>query len=438
MILDRGSWLALVVLFAIGGVIWGLFDTRRTIQAPFLYATGLGLIVAPQVYVAVVNPWRVPDQAFEAFCLMVVLCSAAMYAGYVSRARPAGTAPARFYIDDRRLFTVAMLVGCAGVLGSLQLWRMGNVVEWRGWPVYWATLSRLNLAGIALLLYCYTRSGKVHQLLLALLICVFPASEIFNSGRRTASLLLPVTLIAPFVLSGKLRIPRGAVLLGLFFAFIVIYAFPYWRDRFGEDAYVDIVRDVPLSQVIAELFAPGSRKVLEIIDAMLLVGAHDITGKFSYGLAALYNNIVEHYVPGSLLGHAWKDGLRLGEGVSIDWVRELYPVGVAYYTAKTGFSDLFGEFYYFGAIVVFFVGRLFAAVACRARYERNPRAEIFLCLFLAFPGIIPYSPFFFFISTQLPQLAIFAFVSVFCIRRETADAGSVHAGYARPAAPAAA
>lgn len=418
MILDRDSWFILIALLSVAGIVWGLRDTRRIIEAPMLYSIGLLVIVVPQIYVAVANPWRVPDQAFQTFSIMVVLCTVALFFGYLTAGRT--QAPAQgvrtYTVNDQRLFAMALIVSTAGAVGSWQHIQLGQVIEWRGWPVYWATLSRLHLAGIALLLFCYVRTGKTHQLVLALLLSIFPLIEVTNSGRRSASLLLPITLLAPFVLAGRIKAPRWSVVLGLLGAFVVVYAFPYWRDRFGQDAYLDIVSDVPLSDVIGHLFAPGSRKVLEVIDAMLLIGAYDITGRFGYGMFSIYNNLIELYVPGSLIGHDLKDALRLGAGVSNDWVREIYPVGVAFYTSKTGFSDLFGEFYYFGAIIMFLIGRLYGSVSAKARRDGNPRAALFICMFLSVPGTVTYAPVFFYLSTQLPQIVIYLFIATICVR----------------------
>ncbi len=416
MFLDRDSWFILITLLALGGIVWGMRDTRRIIEAPMLYSIGLLIIVLPQIYITIANPWRVPDEAFQTFAIMVILCTVALFAGYLTAGRSQTQTPRTYEVNDKALFRIAFAVSAAGAFGSWQLMQLGQVTEWRGWPVYWATLSRLNLAGISLLLFCYVRSGRKLQLLLAIVMCIFPAQEVLQSGRRSASLLLPITLIAPFVLAGRLKIPRWSIVLGLVAAFVIVYAFPYWRDRFGQDAYLDIVSDVPLSEIVANLFAPDNRKVLEVVDAMLLVGAYDLTGRFGYGLFSIYNNLIELYVPGSLIGHDLKNSLRLGPGISYDWVNEIYPTGVAFYTSKTGYSDLFGEFYYFGSFVVFLIGRLFGNVAKLAQPDGNPRAILFLCLFLSLPGTIPYAPVFFYVSIQLPQLLIFLTIAYYCIR----------------------
>jgi hypothetical protein len=51
MLPDRAISFFVIVILTLMGLVWGLINTRRVIQAPFLYATGMALILCPQLYV---------------------------------------------------------------------------------------------------------------------------------------------------------------------------------------------------------------------------------------------------------------------------------------------------------------------------------------------------------------------------------------------------
>jgi len=395
MLAERTIYFFVIVILTLIGLVWGLMDSRRVIEAPFLYATGMALILCPQLYVAASDSARVPDQAFWVFNAMVILCTIALYWGYFSKperqARKGRRPAVSWPINQERLYRFGL--GCAllGLMGAYQLNAMGTITEWRGWAVYWLNILAFLVPGITLMLIAYVLSPSTLRLVPIVLLSLIPISWITDSGRRSATLTLPLVYILPFMLYKKhLRVPRWGIIAGFLLAFIVVYAFPVWRGQFKEHDYSQSLQDNALSDIVKGTFISDSSKPLEIADGMIVTGARYQFGRYEFGVLDIYNQLVQNYVPGSLLWYDFKYSLRVGQGVNQDWVTEAYGIPVHFYTAKSGYADLFSQFSFFGCIVLYWVGKGFRKAHDAAVFFQDGRAVIFLCFFISFPASIAY------------------------------------------------
>jgi len=419
---DRELWVGGIWILTAFGLAWGMVDTRRIIEAPFLFAVSMAVIVCPQLLVAALNPWRVPDEAFWVFCLMVVLCTVGLYAGYFLPRLPcrSGRRSDRVWaIDQHRVFQVGILIACIGTIGALKVYSFGHIEEWRGWPVYWYTLSKLTLPGVSLIVISYTRSGKSSRLLIATVLSVFPVIAILTAGRRSMTILLPMTFMVPLLLHDRrLRIPRWTIAAAISALLVVVYAFPYWRSQFADYGHLEAIRQKSIGDVVESVVSPDVDKTLEVIDAMILTGATYRMGRYDGGAVPLYNTLVQHYVPGSLLGHDFKDSLRLGSGMSVDWVQDAYGRPVASYTAKTAFADLFRSFWFAGSAVMALIGLGFRRLRNAALYRNDGRALICLCFFIVLPAYLPYSYLSQVIVLYIPHVGVMLLVFKYALSRQ--------------------
>jgi hypothetical protein len=435
---DRAVWFFAIVILTLVGLAWGLIDTRRVIEAPFLYAMGMALILCPQLYVVAANPSRVPDEAFWVFSTMVVLCTAALYFGYFSKpkqryrsSRPVQTRR----INHVRLYKIGFSAAAVGAFGAYKLSTLGTITEWRGWPVYWLNILAFVVPGIALMLISYVEAPTARRLIPIIFFSFIPLLWITDAGRRSATLTFPLTLMLPFLLHKRtFRIPRVAILGALVFAFIVVYAFPVWRGQFKDHSYSQAVQDNPLSGIIEETFGGGDKKPLEIADGMIVAGARYQLGNYEWGVVALYNSIIESYVPGSIIGQDLKDSLRIGVGRDQSWSDGAYGIKVANNTAKSGYTDLFSQFSFLGCIVMYWIGKGFRRAHDAAVYKRDGRAVIFLCFFLSLPASVAYGAVIYGLVVQLPAAALMLIACHWCVGGRSIHQGLVRGWAAVPSA----
>jgi hypothetical protein len=422
MLTERVIYVLIISALALGGIIWGLINTRRIIEAPCLYAIGMALILCPQLYPAASDPMRVPDQAFTIFNIMAILCSVSLYAGYFHRPnRPhiEEVLDKRWIIKGRPLYNLGLLFATVGVFGVYQLEVLGTVREWRGWPVYWVTLATLIVPGITLMLVAFFNLPKLWKLVPILLYSYFPLRSVFEGGRRAPTLTLPLIVLVPLLIYRRnLRVPRWTIVLALCGAFLVVYAFPVWRGSFKEHRYLETFRDNPPGAIIANLLSGKNGDHLEILDGMIVTGARFERGNYEFG-ASIYNMLVQNYVPGSLIGYERKNTYFVGKGISQDWVSEVYGIPVASYTAKSGYEDLFSQFSFFGCLIMYWIGRMFRRVHHAAIDELDGRAVIFLCFFISFPASLAYGSITYSLSLAIPQLLLMLLALKLCIRKVT-------------------
>jgi hypothetical protein len=422
MLAERALYFFIIVLLTLVGLIWGLIDTRRIIEAPFLYATGMAIILCPQLYVAASGAIQVPDEAYRVFCIMVILCTVAFYAGYFQT--PAGRGRKRRFekrrvLDHKRLYLLGLICSAAGMVGQYELSRLGTITDWRGWPVYWLNLLAFLLPGIILMLVAYLHAPRLWRLVPPLILLYVPLTWVFDSGRRQAALTLPLVLVMPFLIYRRnLRVPRWAIVAGLLAAFVVVYAFPQWRKSFDQHDYLQTIRDNPPSTLIDAMLHGNKGDPLEITDGMIVTGARYELGNYEYG-KSLYNQLIQNWVPGTLIGYGLKNSLFIGQGIGQEWVSEVYNIPVASYTAKSGYEDLFSQFSFFGCIVMYLIGRGFRKVYESAVRDWDVRAIIFLCFFISFPAGIAYGSIAMVVALSIPEIALMLVAFRLCVKVKT-------------------
>lgn len=425
MLIERDIWSYIIYTLTTLGLLWGISNTRRLIEAPFLYSVGMAVIVCPQLFVATNHYWRVPQQAFRVFSIMVILCTVALYWGYswgrkTTQKQQHVFPEYRWEIDHNRLFRLGLLIGLIGTFGRIQVLSFGEIEGlWRGWPVYWATLSRLTQPGISLILISYFHSRQLYRLVCALGLSFLPFQLIITGGRRAMAFTLPFIYLLPIhMYKPRFRIPRPVVICALALALVIVYAVPYWRGSFSDGRYFDIIRERPIQEIASDMFSGDRDRVLEVIDGMIVTGAHYETNRYGLGIDRIYNTMIHRYVPGGLIGRDLKNSLFLNSGMSRDWVATVYGIPVSFYTAKTSFSEVFGEFSFFGCILFFYVGYFFRIIHYRAIYLSDGRAIIFLCFFITFPAGLPYGSMLNTIVGQLPIIVVMMLAFKLCLYKQ--------------------
>lgn len=424
MPLEREVWFYLITGLAVGGLAWGLQNTRRVIEAPFLYSLGMLLFLVPQLYVAAAYPEKTFDVAFNIYALMVVLCSVALFLGYSDFWKSAGSARApryRYVIDADRLFLLGLSVSAGGLLGTVMLGdELEASGEWSSWATYWYTLAKLTLPGVTVIMVAYAAQPKTVRLLAALFFSLGPLAAAFTAGRRSATLMLPLAFLLPFVLQRPaFRIPRTAVVAAVLFAGIVVYAFPVWRGYFHEGRYLEAMTLHPLDSIFVNVLE--GKVTLETIDSINLMGAYYELGNYDWGYSRIYNSLIQNYVPGSLIGRDVKENLFIGDGhdhaFRFDWVEELYGVKVAYYTGKSSYSEVFGSFSFLGVIVFFGIGLVFRRLHNAALHRQDGRAIVALCFFVTLPATLPWAQVMFGLTLSVPHFLIIWMASRWCVVR---------------------
>lgn len=442
----------IVVLLAFGGILWGLLDTRRIIEAPFLYSVGLYGITCFQIVTLLLFPNRVDPDAFTLILFLTVVLSIFLFLGYRSgrlstlprirrgnsRKAPAGkrhkSRPIRresgtrgrrqrrgprYQFIHSRVRSVAIVLGILGFIGNYKLRTLPpEALEglWTGWPVYFLTMSRLAtpamLLTILLALIYRTKSDWILAAILAAPTILF---AIIESGRRSAMLTLPFALLIPLVLLRNYRVPRYIPIVGLLLVPIIVYVVPVWRGEFAEGRHLEVIQEKKAINTLRYKVLEENESAIELADAAHVAGAHLQTGRYEYG-AGFYNKIVHQLVPGSLLGREFKESLMIPTPDLTSAIEQVYGRSVAFYTAKSIYADLFAQFWFLSIFPMYGLGWTYGHAISKVVDHRDYRWMVFLSFFGILPAGFAYGAITTGIAINIFNIVVLFITIRFCIR----------------------
>ena len=406
-----------IVLLAIclGIVGWAVSVPRYILSAPFQVAGTCLFFVIPQLYVLQSRPDLVPAMGLDRYTLYAAICVLGCFIGYTMESRSQATSEPRF-VHEPRLARLALLTSCAGVFGMIALHLYSTFIgiqgPWTGWPVYLYTLSKLVIPGLILYRLLYLVFRRRHYLMLSLVFVLPIVAQALGNGRRSWLFMLAFAWFFPMVLFGKIRIRRIYAIASLVAAFVIVVFLPAYRTqirRHGYQMLPQIIAERPPAEVLRHYFSGD--QTLEVRDSCVLMALIQRSGRHSFG-ARIYNGFVQQYFPGSLLGHELKRRIKLPVPQYLEAERELqrrhnYRGGsVKEYTSKTGFYDSYGEFWFLGSLLFFFLGRVCRFVEDRCFLQGDPRAILTLAFVGFVPAAIVYAEWNFALSVYLPSFVI--------------------------------
>ena len=336
------------------------------------------------------------------------------------------------HIATEKLGQIAIATSCLGMAGMLALNIYLHLVGvnglWTGWPVYLYTLSKLVIPGLILvrLLYFLTYEIKYRLWSLALVIPILV--QAFLNGRRAWTFLLIFAWFLPAVMVGRFRLRPLYGLAAIAIAFLVFTLFPAYRNYAHEDGYAAMWQEVqnrPPTEVLANFFS--GEQTLELRDAVVLTGIVKEFKLHSFGVRIL-NRVIQHYVPGSLIGRELKESLKFATPQYSDYenkmqIKNEYAGGdVKFYTAKTGFFDSYAEFSIFGVALYFILGMVFRRAENLCFDQWDLRGVLFMCLLGFLPGAVAYDEWANVLTLYLPSTFIF----LMCLRYAKPSNTNIH------------
>lgn len=423
------AFLLLLALLGLSGatLTWGLAERSRVFQYPTLAAAAwLGFII-PQAIGTLSHPANIPTEAFadhglEMALFMSCICVLAGFLGYehttllprkvspwrrsdkVLRASVSnqackgdprdpqqfapsvhrrGTGPGRYSYD--RLAVLGCVFLFLGLVGFHKLAMLsggyvrhfsveGNyLLYWAGLPVAYNFFANLVYPALLLLLLSTLKKPTTVKWLMVGMACLVPLATIAFLGRRgpLVEFVLIWAIALYFVRSWSPN--RTKVLLALVLGAGAMYlAVPYrTHSQIGADR--SKISEIDLVAIVSRPWR-GSDYV-EFHYSVVALPAIQSSGDYCWGLM-FYNTFVRDWIPHLAVGKEFKQSLLLPIRNTSDIIIAKYHWETPLGTYRTGVVSAFAEFWYFGALVFYFVGRAFRWLWDKAATERNPVAQI--------------------------------------------------------------
>ena len=384
--------LILLVALSVAMVAWGLLRRERILQYPTLAGATWLLYMVPQALGVLRNPTSVPamaleDRGLELALGMSILCALAGWLGYMhpwgrktakrfnvaqySRGR---TLQAGLALLAVGLFGFHKLVSLTGGWVSFFSTEGSYTLEWRGLPVAYVFFAGALFPALFLLLVSALAGrnlvGWVGAVAGALPLV---ASAVFLARRSQTVFLIMIVLLA-LMFVRRWAPPRSVAIVGMLVTAVVVVAAGEYRKYspiggdWGEIRYLD-----PKGMVQSVV---GGEGYSEFQFAVVQISATNRFREFGLG-RGFYNTLVANWIPRLLVGDAVKESFFI-EGP--DYGQQTYAAyqwSPGYGSNPTGINNAFCEFWFFGALLYFGLGKGFRYLWDRAFIMRDFAAMLF-------------------------------------------------------------
>lgn len=356
-------------------VLWYLRGKGMYCHFPFwLGCISLGWFF-PQALGGFRNVEAFPDGAYSSGLFFATMCTLASWTAYeLSLRRPSRRLTwldARF--DLNRLYWAGAGLCTAGFFFQWKLFslpeEMLQATQWSGAAVKYLFLASIFKFGFLALWLIYI--SKREKFPVKLMIFIVPSlflilDSALIGGRRAEMMnVAAYTLICPWFVR-RAALPRWVLLLALVFGLILVNSIGLYRAIMKND-------EMPLKDRIDTAlnadYTEGSKVVVEESGEEFknYIFSRYIIEKYSqydFGIRH-WNLLVFNYVPGQLLGQAFKKSLMLPyRNRTALIMRREYGHTVLTGTTSTGYADSFASFWWLGFLKFSIIGWIMA-VLCR-------------------------------------------------------------------------
>ena len=350
-----------VVIIALGVV--PLFWPRAIFEYPFVVGMLLGVWLLPQAWAVERDGLAGAFDPTEAWIYMT-LCIIFLCAGYLGgrligrkRALKAQAGFAYMY-DERRMTRASTVLIFVGAISYFIMQRMANTTTyeggWTGVIVVYGLLATCLVFGAALTFLIYLRTKNKFALILCVTATVIYLPILLVSVKREFIFDFAVIIFGGLFLVRKIVPPRIVlVALCLIGAFIVNKAGDIRGYVHDNDS--TLVGALTSGDVLSGQYTKKSgADAAEVTGAVTDIAIASELGDY-HPFVGIYNGMVSRYFPALIFGREAKDALSIKSEEANPLSNRTQSNGAT----RTGFSDTFLDYWYFGVFAFVSLGALF-------------------------------------------------------------------------------
>ena len=364
----------------------GLLGGTKVFAYPTLAAMmGLAWVV-PQGIELEQNPANLYGS--ETFWLYVTACflfiAFGFRAGYsAQRRRTAGerdrSVPS---FNNNRLIIAAAGLTALGLLSVFQILTSDTSLmgaQWTGVITLWALLAKASGFGLCLAVLVFARTGSRLALVIAAVAAIPVAQSAFLSIRRESLFDLAILSVGAWYLARRSYPPRVFVVAGLLIGTVVLNTAGDIRERLlvGEESFAAVLSSQETYQNF-DYTSIGQKKASEVGLAQFDAWYVNQTGSWEVG-AEHWNSLMSQYFPAFLFGRELKESLTLSTLASRISKREEKGAS-SLGSTRTGFSDSYRAFGFFGVFIFYLISYLFGVLFARLNTGRIEAQYLYLVL----------------------------------------------------------
>jgi len=256
--------------------------------------------------------------------------------------------------SEKRMAQASMILIAVGAFAYVMMTRMSSTTKyeagWTGIIVLYATLAQCMVFGAALTFLIYLRTKDRFALILFCIATSVFAPVLLIAVKREFIFEFAIIILGSLFLVRQITPPRLLLVAGCVIgAFIVNNA----GDIRGYVASNDssLVGALTSSELISQSTEDRGLKAPEVSGAVTDIAIATEIGEY-YPFVTITNAMISRYYPSFIFGREAKNKLFL-QAASEDPLRNRYFAAGA---TRTGFSDTFLDFWYFGVFAFFALG----------------------------------------------------------------------------------
>lgn len=373
------AWLlfSVLVVLALGQLVWGLSKRERHWQFPTLAGACWLFCIVPQAFGAVRNPDKFPPDALAdgglvISLVMCILCVATTWAGWQQglmrrrNALPSGSAGPQMAVlkSETMLFWYGSLVFAVGFWAA---WRLASLmggfraqfvgganyeIEWLGAPVKYAFFAVLIYPGFLIAFRAWLPRREGYQTVAIILMALYPLATAVFLGRRSMTAAFVIIIACALYFYRRFTLPPLIMTMLFALAGVGVLVAPQYRTV--ASATGDVRRAAAEVNVKAALSDVLSGEKYVEFDSLVVTSAFlNRTRQFDYGIG-LYNGLVNALVPRQIVGEENKAELLIN--LHQDDARSsasVYDWEIPYGSNPTGVLDAFRAFWFLGCLMYF-------------------------------------------------------------------------------------
>ncbi len=368
------SWLLLTILalLSCSMLIWGISRKERFYQYPTISGAVWFFYIVPQAIGAIRNPYKFPervleDKGLEIALSMCIHCTLAGWFGYISGKWERIRLFRSVIIKSSTLFKAGLLLylisfyaayKLASLTGGFLMQFTGGghySLEWRGLPVRYALIIEMMYPSLFLCLLATLKKPSFIRIIVVLVLFIYPLANIIFLGRRSVALFLTLIILLSFFFAKKYVPSRVVLIIFMIIGTIFAVILPQYRTitQYGID--MESLKEIKIPASIQNVI---SGNLYQEFDA-LVVGAALINREKIFGFGTgFYNSTIAQLIPRELIGEELKNRLMVSFGKFEKVLYSVYQWTIPYGSNPTGPLNAFHEFWFFGAIIYYFIGLL--------------------------------------------------------------------------------
>lgn len=370
----------LILIYAFN---WVRVEKSRVYQYPFLATLVWFSFILPQ-FLGLINSNEVGKLALIKTLFFSLLCLIGLYIGYFRgfRVRLKNN---NQYFSLKRIWFSGILLFLIGSIGFFIINRFPEEAkssQWSGLVVaiyFFASNLKYALAISLMLFLSSIRMNRFYKLTL-FMVLVFSLllylDRIVFLGRRGDALEVFFIITLSFFFMRNLVLKRNALILVALLGMIGLFSTWQYRSLMQEsNSLAATLNNINFADNFETISEEGGE---EVKNAVMMIDSVDDSFIFDFG-AFNWNILIFNYVPAQLVGSDFKESLQINTVDPISIVHSRYEKAIG--ATKTGLSDSFYSFWYFGWIKFFIIGYLMAIIYRKA-VSNNFMWQLFYMLIL--------------------------------------------------------